>query len=192
MAEEKQIVYDPDGYDMVTDALRALIAQYPGLEWGETFGFSTAPTGNGKAIFPTTGAVIESERESITGHVTQMCLYPFTVLFRASGLSQKNRVNAKEWLDTFGRWLEKQTVFINNQYYILREYPALRSAGEYDNLELIESSDEDEVGTNPVQGVRKILNITRQTPAYLNSVVEDKSEDWVISMVLSYRNEFDR
>lgn len=192
MAEEKEVVYDPDGYDQVTDALRALIAQYPGLEKGESFCFSTAPSGAGKAIFPTTGAVIQSEVESITGHVTQMCLYPFTVLFRASGLSQKNRVNAKEWLDTFGRWLEKQTVTINGKYYVLNEYPALRAAWEYDNMNNREVFDDEYFGDGAVQGIRKIVNIVRQTPAYLNSVSDDKSEDWVISMVVTYRNEFDR
>ena len=193
MADEKQVVYDPDGYDLVTDALRALIAQYPGLDEGDSFSFSTAPTGAGKAIFPTTGAVIQSEIESITGHVTQTCLYPFTVLFRASGLSQKNRVTAKEWLDTFGRWLEKQAVVINHRRYILVEYPVLRTAGKYDNLEEKYAHCRQEADENyAIQGVRKILNITRQTPAYLSSVGEDKSEDWVISMVLMYRNEFDR
>lgn len=192
MAEEKQIVYDPDGYGLVTDALRALIAQYPGLEKGDGFSFSTAPTGAGKAIFPTTGAVIQSEIESITGHVTQMCLYPFTALFRASGLSQKNRVNAKEWLDTFGRWLERQAVVINEVRYILKDYPVLTTAGEHDNLDIYYGDYDNGIGSNPVQGIRKILNITRQTPAYLSSVNEDKSEDWVISMVLMYRNEFDR
>lgn len=192
MSEEKQVVYDPDGYDLVTDALRALIAQYPGLERGENFGFSTAPTGAGKAIFPITGAVIQSEIESITGHVTQLCQYPFTVLFRASGLSQKNRVNAKEWLDTFGRWLEKQAVIIDNMKYVLRDYPVLRTVGEYDNFEYREVYEDGVLGNHPLQGVRKILNIARQTPAFLNSVNEDKSEDWIISMVLTYQNEFDR
>lgn len=192
MAEEKQIVYDPDGYDLVTDALRALIAQYPGLERGENFGFSTAPAGSGKAIFPTTGAVIQSEVESITGHVTQMCQYPFTVLFRASGLSQKNRVNAKEWLDTFGRWLEKQTVSIKGAYHVLNDYPTLMSGGEYDNMVNHEIYNDGYYTGDHIQGIRKIVNITRQTPAYLNAVNEDKSEDWLISMVLTYRNEFDR
>ena len=192
MAEEKQIEYDPDGYDLVTDALRALIAQYPGLDKGDNFGFSAAPSGAGKAIFPTTGAVIQTEMESLTGHVTQMCLYPFTVLFRASGLSQKNRVNAKEWLDTFGRWLEKQTVSINGKFYVLSEYPALMSAGAYDNMESHEIFNDGYYGNYSMQGIRKIVNITRQTPAYLNAVNDDKSEDWLISMVLTYRNEFDR
>lgn len=180
--DEKQIAYDADGYDLITDALRALLRQYPGLERGDDFLFSTAPTGSGKAIFPTTGAVIQSESESITGHVTQMCLYPFTVLFRASGLSQKNRVGAKEWLDNLGRWLEKQTVKINDKTYALEEYPPLSGRGVYDE-HYYEYS----------EGIsREIRNIVRQTPAYLSAINDDKSEDWVISMTLNYRNEFDR
>ena len=165
MAEE--VRYDVDGYELVTDALRALIDQYPALDRGETFSFSMLDENGGKAIFPTTGAVIQREIESITGHVTQTCLYPFTVVYRLSGLSQKRKVSAKEWLDTFARWLEKQTVKVNGESVVLREYPELT-------------------------GSREIRNMTRQTPAYLSSVNDNKSEDWVISMVVEYRNEFDK
>lgn len=166
MAEEKQVVYDVDGYDLITDALMVLVNQYPGLVKNDKFTFSTVPTGAGKAIFATTGAVVQNEVEDVTGHVTQMCLYPFTVLFRASGLSQKNRVTAKEWLDTFGRWLERQSVEINDVEYDLEEYPEIK-------------------------GSREIRYIKRQTPSYLSAINEDKSEDWMISMQLMYRNEYD-
>ena len=118
-------------------------------------------------MYPTTGAVIQNEVEDILGHVNQLCQYPFTILFRASGLSQKNRVSAKEWLDTLGRWLEKQEVTIDGREYDLTEYPV-------------------------IQGTRKIETITRDTPAYLSIINEDKSEDWIISMTIVYRNEFDR
>ena len=156
-----------NGYDQVTEALRVLVNSYPGLAPGETFSFSELDVANGKAIFPTTGGVVQSEIESITGHVTQMCLYPFTIVFRSSGLSQSRKVSAKEWLDTMGRWLERQTVLINNTEYQLESYPELT-------------------------GDREIRAISRQTPAYLNDTGEDKSESWVISMVIRYRNEYDK
>lgn len=156
-----------NGYDQVTEALRTLVNSYPGLESGETFGFSELDVANGKAIFPTTGGVVQSESESITGHVTQMCLYPFTIVCRSSGLNQRRKVTAKEWLDTMGRWLERQPVTINGVEYQMQNYPELT-------------------------GDREIRGISRQTPAYLNDTGEDKSESWVISMVIRYRNEYDK
>ena len=162
-----QIRFDVDGYDLVTSAIMALVDTFPGLEEGESFGFATEPADEGVAIFPTTGSFIYDERESITGHVTQMCQYPFTVVYRASGLNSKRRASAKEWLDTFGRWIERQTITINGTTYVLQEWPELT-----DN--------------------REIREITRQAPAYLTSVNEDKSENWIMDVVVRYRNEFDR
>lgn len=164
---EKELKFDGSGYDVMTDAIRNLFDSFPGLERGEKFLFSSAPTGYGKAVFPTTGAVIQNERESITGHVVQECQYPLTVLFRASGLSPNNRAIAKEWLDMLGAWLEKQPIKVKNKEYVLNKYPEIK-------------------------GTREIRNIFRQTPAYLSQLSEDKSEDWLISIVVQYRNEFDR
>lgn len=166
MAEEKPIQYDVDGYDLLTEALMALINQYPGLADGDKFVFSATPTAAGKSVYATSGAIIQNEIEDITGHVTQMCQYPFTVLFRASGLSPKNRMTAKEWLDNLGRWLERQEITIDDITYDLEEYP-------------------------DIKGNREIRYIKRQTPSYLSQVYEDKTEDWMISMNIIYRNEYD-
>lgn len=163
----KEVDLDVGGYDVLTEAVRKMLDQYPGLQECETFMFSSLPAGCGKAVFPTTGAVIQMQRESITGHVYQECQYPMTILFRAAGLSQNNRVSAKEWLDTLGLWLEKQPIKVNNEIYKLQDYPVLNDT-------------------------REIRNIYRQTPAYLSQINEDKSEDWLISIVIQYRNEFDK
>ena len=163
-----QIVnFDVTGYELITAALMALVNTFPGLVSGEEFGFATEPVDEGVAIFPTTGSFIYDEKESITGHVTHLCQYPFTVLYRASGLNPKRRAGAKEWLDTFGRWIERQPVTINNTVYVLQGWPDLT-----DN--------------------REIREVTRQAPAYLMSVNDNKSEDWVMEVVIRYRNEFDR
>ena len=164
---EKQYVFDVDGYDLVTAALMDLVNNFPGLEDGEKIEFATEPADDGVAIFPTTGSFIYDERESITGHVTQMCQYPFTTVYRKSGLNSKRRMTAKEWLDTFGRWIECQPVMINGTQYVLAGWPNLT-------------------------GNREIRAITRQAPAYLTSVNEDKSENWIMDVVIRYRNEFDR
>ena len=167
MVDVVQVQFDVDGYELVTAALMDLVNTFPGLEGGETFSFATEPAEEGVAIFPTTGSFIYDERESITGHVTQMCQYPFTAVYRASGLNSKRRVSAKEWLDLFGRWIERQPVMISGTTYVLREWPVLK-----DN--------------------RVIREVSRQAPAYLTSVNEDKSENWIMDVVIRYRNEFDR
>ena len=109
MAEEKKAVkYDIDGFDVITTALQELVNQFPELRERETkLHFSTLDDASGKAMFPVSGAVIESEKESITGHVTQVCLYPFCVICRASGTKPKRKADIKEWLDNLGKWLEK-------------------------------------------------------------------------------------
>jgi len=159
--------YDLAGYDLLTPAIRDLMDSYPGLDSGETFSFSMLEAEYGQAIFPISGAIVQYERESITGHVEQMCLYPFTVVLRVSGQTENRKANAKEWLDTLGRWLEMQTVIIGDTSYKLSEYPELN-------------------------GDAKIMDISRTTPAYLSMTNADMSEDWVISIQARYRNEFDR
>lgn len=168
MNDPRDVKYDSaDGCDAITEMLRILANQYPALEHCETIQFSMLGD-YGVAIFPTTGSVVQSEVESITGHCTQMCTYPFTVVYRVSGLSQNGKANTKEWLDNFGRWLERQPITVGDTEYKINEYPVL-------------SGDS-----------REIRNIFRQTPAYLATVNQDKSEDWMMNMIVQYRNEFDK
>ena len=158
---------DVEGYEQVTHALMALVNSYPGLEQGEEFKYAQLDDVEGIAIFPSTGSYIYEERESITGHVVQMCQYPFTVVYRASGLIQKRKIRAQEWLDTFGRWIEKKPVVIGGTEYTLEEWPELTSD-------------------------REIEEMYRQTPAYLVDVPDNKSENWIEEIIIRYRAEFDR
>ena len=152
MAEEKKPVkYDIDGFDVITTALQELVNQFPELREGDEIAFST----------------LDDAKESITGHVTQVCLYPFCVIYRISGANAKRKADTKEWLDNLGKWLEKQTITIKNNTYKLEEYPVLT-------------------------GNRKFLTIDRQTPAYLDSINENKSENWAINISARYQNDFDR
>lgn len=166
MAEET-VKYDVDGYDVLTTALLTLINQFPGLSNGDEITFSTLGEDSGKSMFPISGAIIETEKESITGHVTQVCLYPFYIIYRAGGLSESRKAAVKEWLDNLGKWLELQEVTISGGSYRLTEYPELT-------------------------GDREFLTIARQTPGYLESVNENKSENWAIYISARYQNEFDR
>ena len=162
---EKQIIYDVDGYDVITDALLTLINQYPALD-GDVIKFSTLGNESGKAMFPISGAVVESEKKDIIGHVTQVCQYPFYIICRESGLSEQNRAKVKEWLDNFGKWLEKKEISVNEENHQLTEYPMLT-------------------------GERKFLKISRQTPSYLHDATESMAEDWAIHISAQYQYEYD-
>ncbi len=164
MAEQKEIKYDLDGYDIITNALMALLNQYPDLGSDE-IRFSTFATESGIAMFPSMGAIVESERRSITGYVYQSCNYPFNIVYKVAGVSERNKIKVKDFLDKLGKWLEMQSVTIGTQAYKLESYPTLT-----DN--------------------REITSISRTTPAYLESVEESKIENWVISMILRYKNEY--
>lgn len=161
-----KLTYDVDGYDVITNAIQAILNQYPGLD-DEEFSFATLSEDAGLAMYPDGGAVIEYERISITDHVSQDCIYPFTIAYRAGGLSENRKVAVKEWLDKLGRWLEKQTVTINGTDYTIDDYPQLT-------------------------GDRVIKNIRRTTVAYLESVAQNNVETWVISLSVKYHYEFDR
>ena len=165
MAEQKQVKYDIDGYEAVTSALRELLNQYPALSEGNEITFSMLGEDSGKAMFPISGAVIETEKRTITGKVTEVCLYPFYVIYRAAGLSENRKAIVKEWLDNLGKWLEQKKVLINGAEYQLEELP-------------------------PLTDGRKFLSISRQTPAYLDTVNENQSENWAIYISARYQYEY--
>lgn len=165
---EKEVKYDLDGYEAVTSALRELLNQYPGLQQtGDEITFSVLSEDGGKAMFPISGAIIESEKRFILGDIRQVCLYPFYVIYRAAGLSENRKASVKEWLDNLGRWLEGQKVNINGIVYKLDQYPELT-------------------------GKRRFLSISRQTPAYLSAQNANQTEDWAIYISARYQNEFNK
>jgi len=165
--KEKQYPADLEGFDYVTTALMETLNNYPGLYPGEEFKFSTTDLDDGLNVAATSGAVIIEEIESITGHVTQMCAYPFMVILRASGLSSERKVATKEWMDTLAEWLTRKAVAIDGEIYHMKKWPVL-------------------------SGDREIRKIVRNTPAYLAEVTEDKAESWAMDLTINYRQEFDR
>lgn len=161
-------IIDIDGSDAVTAVLLNLLNQFPGLPDGRCVEFATLADDSGIAFYPTAGAVLTENREDILGHVFQVCVYPFDIRYRGAPRSETQRMRFKEFLDTFGKWLELQPVAIGEQTVKLSEYPELSS------------------------GNRKIRSIARTTPGYLNAAYQSGAEDWVISAVLSYENEYDK
>lgn len=161
-------VIDVDGSEAVSTVLLTLLNSFPGLSEKQKILFSTLSESSGIGFFPTTGAALQSDTEDVTGHVKQVCLYPFSVVYRAAPKSEAQRLRIKEFLDALGKWLEKQPVNLKGSEHRLEAYPALSS------------------------GNRVIKSVSRTSPAYLNAAYQDGIEDWIIAAKLIYENEFDR
>lgn len=161
---ENNVVYDVD-FDIVTEAIKNLINQFPALK-DEEINFSVIDEDEGISFFPVSGAVVSEEKKDIIGHVEQTCLYPIIVIYKASGLSESAKVKVKEWLDTLGKWLERQIVVVNGIEYQLIEYPKL-------------------------SGNREFKEIKRTSPSYLMETNESKVDMWAINITATYKNEFD-
>lgn len=165
--EEREYPLDVEGFEFVTKALMDTLNSYPGLYEGEEFRFSTTNLNDGLVVAATSGAVITEEYESITGHVYQMCAYPFMIILRTVGLSTTRKVETKEWMDTLAEWITRKAVAIHGVVHKMERWPIL-------------------------SGDREIRQITRNTPAYLAEITEDKTECWVMNLTINYRQEFDR
>lgn len=165
MAQKYKI--DIDGSDVMSTVLLDLLNNCPALD-GRKIAFSTLGEASGIGFFPSSGAAILSNVEDIVGHVTQVCLYPFTIVYRAAPKSESQRLKIKEFLDTLGKWLEQQPVTLNGEQTQLKEYPDLSSGG------------------------RKITSISRTNAAHLASAYQDGTEDWTLAASLHYENNFDK
>lgn len=159
--------YDVDGYEIVTNAIKDLLNSFPMLGIDETIRFSTLGEDSGISFYPVSGAVIATETTSVTGKVNQLCNYPFYIVYRTAADGQNAKISIKEWLDSLGKWLEKQPILVAGETEQLTEYPTLT-------------------------GGREITEIARQTPAFLNETNSENVQDWVISLALKYRNIFYR
>lgn len=159
-------IYDVNGQENISEAVLALLNSCPFLEIGERVAFASLGETGGLSFYPTPGAVIQTERRSITNHISQECLYNFAVVNRSYGQNESRKLSAKEFTDAIGKWLERQSVSVGGNIYKLDSYPKLT-------------------------GGRIIDRIQRQSPATLDSTAEDQSELWVINMRLTYRNEYD-
>lgn len=169
MDENKILRYDfdtlnGDGSDNLTQTLMDLLNAFPILKDRQYIEFQVLDTTKGIAMFPSPSVAILTERESITGLVRQDCVYGFTIVYRTRGTDKEY---VKEWLDSLGKWLEQQTIRVDDTEYQLTEYPLLSDG-------------------------MKFKKISRTTQAYLYGTTEDKAEDWAISIQANYSNEYQK
>lgn len=167
MPKEKQVRFDVDGSEIVSKVLLELLNKCPAL-CGKKVAFSTLGEDEGLGFFPSVGAAITSETETITGDVHQVCAYPFDVVLRCAPKTEAARIRCKELLDAIGRWLERQSITVNGEMHTMDAYPAL------------------------TEGNRKIRAISRTSPSHLNAVYQNGVEDWLFSGCLRYENNFCR
>lgn len=164
MEELKPIGADATGYELLTKAVKDLLNQFPGLN-GQKIYFEEIGEEDGIAFSADAGALVMSERRSITDHVTQICQYPFMVIYRASTTREFQKLNVANFLDTLGKWLCKEPVEISGAVYNLPGYPVLSDG-------------------------RQITRVTRNN-SYGTVPNENKSQDWILPVSIQYTNEFD-
>lgn len=102
--EAKPIGVDATGYEVLTKAVRDLLNQYPGLQ-GREIRFEQLDADSGIAFSADSGALVMLEKRSITDHITQLCQFPFFVVYRAANTRDVQKVNVQTFLDGLGKWL---------------------------------------------------------------------------------------
>lgn len=166
MAEQPQeIGSDVTGYDVLTEAMKTLLNQYPGLD-GEYISFEDLKEESGIAFSADNGALVYGEKESVTAHVRQICRYPFYIVYRVGANSEQVKMTAQTFLDGIGKWLCKEPVSIDGINHKLTAYPKLSEG-------------------------RIIKKITRNN-SYGLEPNKDSVQDWVLPVTVEYENEFDR
>lgn len=164
MASEKPIGVDATGYELLTKAVLELLGQFPGLNGKEIY-FEELGAESGLSFSADSGALVMSEKRSITDHVVQTCQFPFFVVYRSASTGEYQKLQVQSFLDSLGKWLCKEPADINGTTYRLSDYPAL--------------SDD-----------RKITRVTRSN-SYGTVPQENGVQDWLLPVTVQYTNEFD-
>ena len=165
MAEDvKPIGADPTGYEYMKKAVKDLLNQFPGLE-GQNICFEELGESAGIAFSADVGALVMSERRSITDHITQSCQFPFLVVYRTTATREFQKLKVSSFLDTLGKWLCKEPVDIGGTKHRLLSYPMIADG-------------------------RMITRINRDN-CYGLTPNENKSQDWVLPISVQYTYEFD-
>ena len=153
---------DSAGFEVLTTAILSLLNQYPGLN-GKQILFQELGETSGISFSASEGALILSERKSITGRITQQCQYPFCVVYRLADKSEMQQLQTQSFLDSLGKWLSKEPILIDGILYQLNDYPKL---------------------SDP----RKITQVTRSN-SYGKTPNANGTQDWFLPVTVLYTNE---
>ena len=125
MADNKPIGKDAEGYEILTEAMKALLNQYPGLYDGETIKYEELGTDSGISFFADTGALIYSEKEDVCGTMHQVCQYPFIVVYRTASEKERQKLSVQKFLDNLGKWICREPVAVDGTETRLSAFPEL-------------------------------------------------------------------
>lgn len=164
MSGQKIIGYDVTGYEILTNAVLALLSEFPGLNGREIL-FEELDGESGIAFSADNGSLIISERRSITDHVSQTCQFPFFIIYRTTSTKEFQKLQVQSFFDSIGKWICREPAEINGETVRLSSYPVLS-----DN--------------------RKITRVTRSN-SYGLEPDENGVQDWLMPVTVQYTNEFD-
>lgn len=164
MEEVKPIGADVTGFDILTNAVLSLLSQFPGLN-GRVILFEELGTDSGIAFSANNGALIMTERRSITDHVVQQCQYPFYIVYRTASTEEYQKLQVQAFFDAIGKWLCQEPAVVNGEAVRLRSFPSLTDG-------------------------RKITRITRSN-SYGLEANENGVQNWILPVTVEYTNEFD-
>ena len=163
MEQVKPIGADVEGFEILTNAVSSLLNQFPGLN-GNEIRFEELGDDFGIAFSADNGALIMSERRSITDHVYQTCQYPFFVVYRTASTQEYQKLRVQAFFDSLGKWICREPAVINGETVRLAAFPALADG-------------------------RKIKRITRGN-SYGLDPNENGVQDWLMPVTVEYTNEF--
>ena len=164
--EQKPIGKDATGYEVITEAMKDLLNQFPGLSKDEEVKYEELAADSGIAFSNDAGALVYTEREDVIGGVHQTCQYPFFIVYRASSSTKERyKMTIQEFLDAFGKWLCREPVLIDGETYKLSGYPKLA-------------------------GTRQIKKITRDN-SYGTEPQENGVQDWLLPVTVQYTNDIE-
>lgn len=159
----KPIGKDADGYNVLTDAMKDLLNQFPGLLPGDSVKFEELADESGIIFSNNSGALVYAEDVYISGSRNQTCRYPFFLVYRAAGSAkERQKMSIQEFLDLFGKWLCREPVTIDGVSYRLDGYPKLA-------------------------GRRQIRRISRDN-SYGTEPQDNGVQDWVLPVSVEYTN----
>lgn len=164
MEEVKPIGADVTGFEILTNAVLDLLSRFPGLN-GRLILFEELSKESGIAFSADNGALIMTERRSITDHVVQQCRYPFYIVYRTASTTEYQKLQVQAFFDSIGKWICREPAVVNGETVRLRSFPALSEG-------------------------RSITRITRSN-SYGLEANEDGVQDWLLPVTVEYTNEFD-
>ena len=164
MNENKPISVDGSGFEVVKAAVVSILNQYPGLD-GQIISYMRLDENSGISVEPESGALVYTERKDIIGNVTQVCQFPFFVVYRSGASNEYQKFKVSDFLDALGSWLSGEHVIIDEKDETLKEYPT-------------------------ISGNRKITSIVRFN-SYALAPNPNNTQDWVLPVTVNYTHEYE-